>query len=202
MTASHTSMMWFSHSTTSQRRSFRLRSGECGDHYSIESGRLWCLNNGHLVLRDLKCQEKISLMIMLIHSRLDPCFHIVYTKILTLLFKCCSRHWDSPQPRQRFSSFLEPLHTATSASCSQQTRVSPCVVFCFWTSSALRLKVVLLQSWSSVYFAYNECLFELLLPSLGSKQSAHSPMAPHLKKAFSLRDSPSQNILSFPDHFL
>lgn len=97
------------------------------------------------------------------------------------------RHWDSPQPRQRFSSFLEPLHTATSASCSQQTRVSPCVVFCFWTSSALRLKVVLLQSWSSVYFAYNECLFELLLPSLGSKQSAHSPMSPHLKKAFSLR---------------
>ncbi len=153
-----TSMMWISRSTTSQRCSIGLRSGDCGGHLSKVNSMswftkpvwddfsfvTWCIillevfirrrvhcshkgkdmvsNNtqvGWVVFKRCSistkgpkvCQENIPHTITPHHQpeplrqgRMDPCFHVLYTKFW--LYHLNAAEIKSQKIRQRFSNLL------------------------------------------------------------------------------------------------
>ncbi len=93
-----TSMMWISRSTTSQRCSIGLRSGDCGGHLSKvnslscsrnQSGTIWALCHGAL-----SCWKYIRRWVHCSHKGMDMVCNNT-AKILTLSSECCSRNRDS-----------------------------------------------------------------------------------------------------------
>ncbi len=79
------------------------------------AGRLWCLNKAQLVLRGPKCAKKIFPITPLHHQhqpetlrqgRMDPCFHVLYAQILTLLSECHRRNRDSSDQATFFQSSI------------------------------------------------------------------------------------------------
>ncbi len=94
------------------------------------SGRLWRLNDAQLVLRGSKCAKKISPTPLhhyhqpepLRQSRMDPCFHVLYTKFWPYHLNVAAEI-ETRQIRQRFSilllsNFGEPVWILASVSCS------------------------------------------------------------------------------------
>jgi len=145
-----TSMMWISCSSTSQRCSIGLRSGDCGGRLSLvnwsdlcyPAGRghqkmidcghkgihgnntqveLWHLTNAQLVLRGTKCTRQDR-------SMLSCCL----CQILTQPNECRSRNRDLSDQATFFqSSIVQFWWILASVCCSQLKGVSPVCFFCF-----------------------------------------------------------------------
>ncbi len=193
-----TSMMRLSRSTTSQRCFIWLRSGDCGGHLSkvntlscsrnqsemisaLRHGVVYCWKkpseDGYtVVIKGWTWSATISPAPLHHHhqpeplrqGRMDPCFHVLYTKFW--LYHLNAAEIKTHQIRQRFinlllSNFGEPVWIVASVSCSYLTGVAPGVVFCCCSPSASGFDVLCIQRWYSTYLGCNEWLFELLLLS-------------------------------------
>ncbi len=124
-------------------------------------------------------------------GRIDPCFHVLYTKFWPHLN--VAAEIETHQTRQRFSNLIlsnsvDPVWIVSSVSCSYLTGAAPGVVFCCWSPSASGFDVLCVQRWCSAYLGCNEWLFELL--SIISIQSVSRSLTYDINKAFSSTQLP------------
>ncbi len=144
-----TSMMWISRSTTSQRCSIGLRSGDCGGHFS-KVNSLSCSRN----------QSEMIWALCIILLEVSEDWYTVVIKGWTWSATIQQKFWlweiETCQTRQRFSnlllsSFGDPVWIVSSVCCSYLTGAAPGVVFCCWSPSASGFDVLCVQRWYSAY---------------------------------------------------
>ncbi len=168
-----TSMMWISRSTTSQRCSIGLRSGDCGGHLS-KVNSLSCSRNQPEPLRQ---------------HRMDPCFHVLYATFWPYI-------WMSQQksrlirpgnvfPNLLLSNFGESVWIVSSVCCSYLTGAAPGVVFCCWSPSASGLMCCVFRDGILQTLVVTRGYLSYCCLSIISNQSAHSPLTSDINNTFS-----------------
>ncbi len=173
-----TSMMRISRSTTSQRCSTGLRSGDCGGHLSE--------------VNSLSCSRNQSEMIWALWHGALSCWRYI-RRWYTVVIKGWT--WSATILRQRSSNLLlsnfgDPVWIVSSVCCSYLTGAAPGVVFCCWSPSASGFDVLCVQ----------RCILQILVVTSGylsycclsiiSNQSVHSPLTSDINKTFSSTQLP------------
>ncbi len=153
--------------------------------------RLWCLNDAQLVLRGQKCAKKIPPTPLHHHhqpeplrqGRMDPCFHVLYTKFWP--YHLNAAEIKTHQIRQRLTIFYCPILVILCE------LYPPCAALIWqerhpvWCSAAV---AHLLQG--STCCAFRDGFLHILVVTSGylsycclsiiSNQSAHSPLTSDL----------------------
>ncbi len=180
-----TSMMRISRSTTSQRCSIGLRSGDCGGHLSKVNSSSCSRNQSEMIWALWRC-----IILLEVHQKMVHCSHKrdghgqqQYSGrlwrlnnvqlVLSVPRKYPTHHYTTTTSLNRWdkatlfnlllSSFGDPVWIVFSVCCSYLTGAAPGVVFCCWSSSASGFDVLCVQRWYSADLGCNEWSFELLL---------------------------------------